>query len=73
MVLWKKIWRVADLYAHYDGSLDIFSRPTDIAFPLQHMLLVPLMMMTKWSSFFIIQEPEVLSSFTKQHPYDNVG
>jgi hypothetical protein len=39
--------RVAGPYAHYDDSGDIFSIPTDVAFPLQHMLLVPLMMMPK--------------------------
>jgi hypothetical protein len=66
-----KLWRVAGLYAHHDDSEDIFSTPTDIAFSLQHMLLIPLMITTKWSSFFVIQESEVLSSFTKQHPYVN--
>jgi hypothetical protein len=28
---------------------------------------------TKVIEFFVIQEPEVLSLFMKQHPYDNVG
>jgi hypothetical protein len=60
-----KSWRVEGPYAHYDDSQDIFSIPMDIAFPLQHTLLVPLMVMTKWLSFFVIQEPEVLSSFMK--------
>jgi hypothetical protein len=36
-----KFLRVADPYAHYDDSEDIFSIPTDVAFPLQRMLLVP--------------------------------
>jgi hypothetical protein len=34
--------RVAGPHAHYDDSRDILSIPTDVAFPLQHMLLVPL-------------------------------
>jgi hypothetical protein len=53
MVLWEiKVWRVAGLHAHYNDSEDIFSIPTDVAFPLQHMLLVPLMMTPKWLSFY---------------------
>jgi hypothetical protein len=39
--------RVADPYAHYDDSEDIFSIPTDVVFPLQHMLLVSLMVTPK--------------------------
>jgi hypothetical protein len=35
------------MYAHYDESGDIFSIPTDVAFPLQHMLLVSLIVMLK--------------------------
>jgi hypothetical protein len=52
MVLWRnKFWRVAGSYAHYDDSKDILSIPTDVAFLLQHLLLVPLMMTPKWLSF----------------------
>jgi hypothetical protein len=28
------------VYAHYDNSEDIFSIPTDVEFPMQHLLLV---------------------------------
>jgi hypothetical protein len=43
MVLWEiNFWRVAGPYAHYNDSEDIFSIPTVVAFSLQHMLLVPL-------------------------------
>jgi hypothetical protein len=35
------------MYAHYDDLGGIFSIPTDVAFPLQHLLLVLLMVMTK--------------------------
>jgi hypothetical protein len=50
MVLWEiNFGRVADLYAHYDNSEDIFS--TDVTFLLQHLLLVPLIVTSKWSSF----------------------
>jgi hypothetical protein len=35
-----KYWRVAGPYAHYDDSKEIFSIPTDVAFLLQHLLLV---------------------------------
>jgi hypothetical protein len=35
------------MYVHYDDSGDIFSTPTDVAFSLQHLLLVPLMVTTK--------------------------
>jgi hypothetical protein len=44
-------WRVAGSYAHYNDSEDIFLIPTDVAFPLQHLLLVYLMMTPKWLSF----------------------
>jgi hypothetical protein len=69
MILWEiKFWRVADPYAHYNNSEDIFSIPTVVAFPLQHMLLVPLMIrLSDWVS--VIREFKVLLSFMKQHPY----
>jgi hypothetical protein len=35
------------MYAHYNDSLDIFSILTDVAFPLQPMLLVPLIVTIK--------------------------
>jgi hypothetical protein len=36
-----KFWRVVGPYVHYDDLEDIFSIPTDVAFSLQYMLLVP--------------------------------
>jgi hypothetical protein len=41
MVLWEiNFWRVASMYAHYNDLEDIFSIPMDVAFSLQHILLV---------------------------------
>jgi hypothetical protein len=34
-------WTVAGSYTHYDDLENIFSIPTDVAFSLQHLLLVP--------------------------------
>jgi hypothetical protein len=52
MVLWEiNFWSVAGSYAHYNDSEDIFLILTNVAFSLQHLLLVPLMMTTKWLSF----------------------
>jgi hypothetical protein len=52
MVLWEiNFWRVAGSYAHYNDLEDVLSIPTDVAFLLQHLLLVPLMMTPKWLSF----------------------
>jgi hypothetical protein len=50
-----KFWIVVDPYAHYDNSEDIFSIPMDVAFPLQHLLLVFLMVMTKWLRFLLFE------------------
>jgi hypothetical protein len=53
MVLWEiNFWRVVSPYAHYNDSEDIFLIPTYVAFLLQYLLLVPLMMTHKWLSFY---------------------
>jgi hypothetical protein len=54
-ILRNKFWRVAGSYAQYDDSEDIFSISMDAAFPLQYLLLVPSMVMSKWSSFSLFR------------------
>jgi hypothetical protein len=45
----------------------------DVAFSLQHLLLVPLMVMLKWSSFPLFGNLKFVTIYTKQYPYDKVG
>jgi hypothetical protein len=52
MVLWGiNFWRVADLYAHYDDSEDIFSILTDGCISIATPVVSSLMVTPKWLSF----------------------